>query len=1041
MLAALTMLTCHSSGSHRHSHCSFARVRDSVHRSAATAVLASLLIALGTMADPRATWSVRFPSHGALLSLARADQDANVVGYFSDEGSCIGTIDSGGRGSDRYCLDPRFPAHVVPARDGRTFIFGTLSAPSGVEPAWVGAFDAQKRPLWANRYPFTDEQIRLVAGDATPDGGLVLVGGIGEQDRPSSLQRASMILKLSAAGRVEWARRSDVTGYELFTDVRWTGDGFVILGSSGAGLAVTKVRPDGSTQWQMSFAGVSGLAVQAVFAGGDVIVAASTVDSSQEGHRIWIARISNGGAVRWQRLSNGAQTRPLSIDARADGSFVLLGVDGNVGELIAVSAAGAVLWDRVITLSPQMRPTHAIVSADGGVLVATHSTEYAEVHKFSATGEPPPCLLNSTTTNAVSFSLGSVTVADVPVVVRPILIPVSTENTKGRGEGWTLMPCQMSAAHAVLPPQPVTTAQQNAASVDQTERAQQDELSNRVIGLLRTRRFAELDALAAELRTTNAAFAGGLSKLYVFYYALAQPSVEYGTEDQHLQLIDEWRRASPRSVAAAVAAAEARIAYAFRTRGSSFSNVVTAGAMERFRTRLSEASRILADSSAYASVDPEYQVARVSVAGAQCDQFEAIVHELQLRKFAYLPLWRIAANFLLPRWCGNPSAYRAFAEYAANATRDTYGPNGVYALLAFDALRVEETPAAFKQYDFSWPRIRQGFMDLIRRFPANHLNFHRLAYTARFYEDRATVREMFGRPEIVWTAEAEPVWGSYAAYDESRRWMLTEAAAPVSPPTPPAAPQQRPTPVSRVGTDRLGWIAKPGSQWPTLFMTDEIRLKDGTYKNDLKSFLVTTTTGVVAISALTNFATRTTMPDMHNGLPPNVIYTAAPLDTFRAQLTIWTMSSPENPGKRSTVVGIQPSIQKGGHSVILTLDRKPDNVYVFGASQPLKIPDANRRRVFTVTCEMNSSPCHQVAITGTISGGMMGSGVPAQVTVVLDDAVPWTAVLGSPVFDESAAVLGVISGPEQGYNADHTGGSRVTFEEINGVLAKAGLQR
>src|ERR1017187_2671571 len=69
-----------------------------------------------------------------------------------------------------------------------------------------------------------------------------------------------------------------------------------------------------------------------------------------------------------------------------------------------------------------------------------------------------------------------------------------------------------------------------------------DALEKQVQAMFENKKFAELDAMADELRTNKKRFPDGMWKLQTFYYALELPTKAPETEFQkYIKLAEEWR--------------------------------------------------------------------------------------------------------------------------------------------------------------------------------------------------------------------------------------------------------------------------------------------------------------------------------------------------------------------------------------------------------------------------------------------------------------------------------------------------------------------
>ena len=90
-----------------------------------------------------------------------------------------------------------------------------------------------------------------------------------------------------------------------------------------------------------------------------------------------------------------------------------------------------------------------------------------------------------------------------------------------------------------------------------------------ISGLLRRRKFVQLDCLADSARSHKETFPGGMWKLRTIYSALEKPPLHATQQDWilHMSLVKEWTAARPRSITARVALAESYVSYGWDARG------------------------------------------------------------------------------------------------------------------------------------------------------------------------------------------------------------------------------------------------------------------------------------------------------------------------------------------------------------------------------------------------------------------------------------------------------------------------------------------
>jgi len=418
-----------------------------------------------------------------------------------------------------------------------------------------------------------------------------------------------------------------------------------------------------------------------------------------------------------------------------------------------------------------------------------------------------------------------------------------------------------------------------------------------------------------------------------------------------------------------------------------------------------------------------------------CDNLEAVAYDSRLKEFPYHPLWRIAANYFLPRWCRNEDAERKFAEYAANSTKKKLG-EGLYGFIAWDVFVKERgNRQKFGAYKFEWPRIRQGLLDLIDRYPSALLFYHRLAFFAQYYDDRATARMLFEKAQLVWSSAAAEIWGNRGYYEQARQWAAVKPAEPfIARGTPQSSSSN-----AKALDESTSWVASAASKWPPLFLINRVRLSDG-LEYFFNSFLVSSAKGVVAVTALTKFGKEQSY--MSNiSRKPAVFVTAMPLTTFRAKMQEWTIYAPQKPQLKISPALIEPKTNPENYEgVVVTFDpsTKLPAVRVLKRYESPPATEFPHFRVYVVACRPGQAPCQQAAFAGETKSGGVGSNGQRVFVFQLDDPVPWGELIGSPVINEDGNVIAVVTSPSEPVARANDETTFIAGEDVNSVLVRAG---
>ena len=311
--------------------------------------------------------------------------------------------------------------------------------------------------------------------------------------------------------------------------------------------------------------------------------------------------------------------------------------------------------------------------------------------------------------------------------------------------------------------------------------AEQSAFQDQVATLLTDEKFAELDELGNALRESKARLPVGLSKLEFFYEVL---SIPYDQTDENWQtrmdLLSKWRESRPQSSIAKIAHAAAWIVYAWYARGSGPAIAVTQEGQAQFQTRLNNARALLDDVAMTEQNNPAVHHQLLMVAKGQGWSKEDARQALD-KVFAidpeYHEAYLVMAEFLLPRWHGEPGDLEAFADEAANRLGGDKGEELYFRIAS--GIWPYYGSAFFTQTEFDYQRIRTGGKALLMRYPeAFQTNLNRpLNQLCRFAcqaGDMALAHELFvDLGNNFWMH----VWRSEEEFSRWRDWAQPEPEA------------------------------------------------------------------------------------------------------------------------------------------------------------------------------------------------------------------------------------------------------------------------
>lgn len=242
----------------------------------------------------------------------------------------------------------------------------------------------------------------------TSDGGYIVAGYTSSNDGDVSGNHGEddvWVVKLTAAGEIDWSKTFGGSGNDVATYVQETADlGYVIAGNTysddgdvtgnqGNGDAwVIKLDNAGTIQWQKTFGGNNVDAANSVqqMADGGYIVACSTVSEnngdvmgSHGAAECWVVKLSEAGVIEWS-LCLGGQSYDYArcVQQTADGGFVIggniLSVDGDVTGnhgyvdywVVKLNNIQEIQWQKALGGTGTDTLASVIQTTDGGYIVA-----------------------------------------------------------------------------------------------------------------------------------------------------------------------------------------------------------------------------------------------------------------------------------------------------------------------------------------------------------------------------------------------------------------------------------------------------------------------------------------------------------------------------------------------------------------------------------------------------------------------------------------------------------------------------------------------
>jgi hypothetical protein len=274
-----------------------------------------------------------------------------------------------------------------------------------------------------------------------------------------------------------------------------------------------------------------------------------------------------------------------------------------------------------------------------------------------------------------------------------------------------------------------------------------DNYRDAIAGLLKDKKFKELDCVANAARAGKTRFSGGAWKLRNFYIALEEPRPGHPTEvewKEHLKRIEQWKDSNPDSVTAPIALAEAYLGYGWAARGVGYTDDVSQSGWKLFGQRAAKAKEILEDVSIGGVKCPDWYIGMQQVAMAQSwplDQAKALFEKAAKFEPGYQYYYRAFSEYVQPKWSGREGDPARFAEEQGNRIGGDDG-DVMYYLIAEKIVCACADPESGY---FSWPRMQKGFAALEKKYGPSMISLNAFALMATKNADWALADAEFKR--------------------------------------------------------------------------------------------------------------------------------------------------------------------------------------------------------------------------------------------------------------------------------------------------------
>jgi len=306
---------------------------------------------------------------------------------------------------------------------------------------------------------------------------------------------------------------------------------------------------------------------------------------------------------------------------------------------------------------------------------------------------------------------------------------------------------------------------------DQDRKVQQLEMSGAL---------DQLEAMAAELRKTDARFVGSNSKLYHFYLVLGEAAAPAGsckcagsqsgpTFEEKEPILKRWLTEHPRSIAARLALGQLFITHAWHARGVGYADKVTAEQWKLFRDRLEIARSYLdgLDPKDDPMVYSEYldMAQYLDSSRAAIDRVYAAATRDYPRFFHF---YADRADVLQEKWFGRPGELTEFAQSLLSAPGGDDG-QVAYTYVAGRLSTQYTCKQELEEVGLKWPLLREAYRTRDRLYGLRSFDLNLLLSCAIAARDFGFAKQL--APRIAEDEWAPTVWGTKADFDANIAWI------------------------------------------------------------------------------------------------------------------------------------------------------------------------------------------------------------------------------------------------------------------------------
>lgn len=223
----------------------------------------------------------------------------------------------------------------------------------------------------------------------TSDGGYAIAGDTYDY---SSTTADWLIIRLDAAGNIQWTRTINRAAYDYACSIVQTNDGgFAISGVSATGgvfsgdMYVVKLSSAGNHLWSKTYGGTHDEVAYTIIKTSDGGLAFAGYSNSFGSYNVFnFIKTDSLGNIQWNRLigASGTGSHIYSIKQTTDGGYVLAGEHTPTGTgnydmyIVKLNSSGTIEWTRTVIGTGYDMANSVIQTIDGSYILAGYTNSY-----------------------------------------------------------------------------------------------------------------------------------------------------------------------------------------------------------------------------------------------------------------------------------------------------------------------------------------------------------------------------------------------------------------------------------------------------------------------------------------------------------------------------------------------------------------------------------------------------------------------------------------------------------------------------------------